>query len=113
MTRSPTPPRESRTQLLQTVLEGSRQMLALARRGEWDALVECETRRRVAVAAFKACHEGLKSPLSPAEDALRQEILNLDNTTRGLAETWMAETAQQLTSFNTSRKLRSAYFGLG
>lgn len=95
------------------ILAASRQMLALAKTDEWDALVDHELARRETVGRLREALETGPNPFSDAERAMSEaqirKILALDAETRTLAESWMAEIDKRLLSVNTSRRLQNTY----
>lgn len=95
------------------ILAASKRMLDLARAQEWDALVDQELDRREIVAKLRTTLEQKPTPHEVAEhtqsEALIREILAIDEETRNLAQSWMAELDQQLNSLGTSKRLRNTY----
>lgn len=95
------------------ILAASRQMLDLAKEQNWDALVDLELERRQIVAKLRSTLEQSPAPLNGAEhsesEVLIRNILAIDEQTRNLAQSWMAELDQQLSSLGTSKRLRNTY----
>jgi len=99
--------------LYDRILAISRDMLALAKAEDWDALVDRELERRQEVARLREALEAGPNPLAGEErsrsEATIRSILAIDEETRGLAERWMQELDQRLNSVSTSRRLRDTY----
>ena len=97
--------------LYESVADITDQMLAAARKRDWEEMVVLESR--------VASHvEELKSGESPialtGEKRLRkvqiiQQILAHDRQIRDITEPWMAELARLMNSSKTERKLTQAY----
>ncbi len=99
--------------LYETVAIITDQMLAAARKRDWEQMVTLESR--------VASHiEVLKSGEAPAaltgatrlrKVQIIQKILADDRQIRDITEPWMAELAQLINSAGTERKLSRAYGG--
>lgn len=97
--------------LYETVAGITDQMLTAARSGNWDQMIELETRCASHVATLR---QG--EPREPLTGALRekkvriiQKILADDREIRNLTEPWMAHLSQLINSTGTERKLSKAY----
>lgn len=100
--------------LLEQALATSKRMQELAEAGDWDALVECEIQRRGLISALRALEQ--QSPLVPAEDPLREEILGrmqaileTDRITGELVRVWMSQLSTNLGEIDMARKVGAAY----
>jgi flagellar protein FliT len=94
------------------VAELSTQMLAAARRGDWDALVDVERCCRTEIDALRALGE---HPLTPAEREEKQRILLRlladDAEIRDLAQPRMKRLQDMLAAAGNARRLRASYGG--
>lgn len=97
--------------LYETVAVITDQMLAAARNGDWDQLVELESRCASHVETLKA-----GEPPAPMTGAHRErkvkiikKILADDREIRNLTEPWMAQLSQIINSTGNERKLSQAY----
>lgn len=93
------------------LLQLSREMLQLARQGQWDELVLRERAHASLVADLAVAAATV--PVPPA-DGLRiseliELILKLDSETQLLAHSWKNELQGLLESMSTERKLSHAY----
>lgn len=92
----------------------SGQMLACAKDGDWEHLIELETRCAGQVQALRA--NEMQAPLSGDCRARKVKIIHQimanDRAIRDLAMPWMAELSRMLSSTGNERRLASAY-GVG
>ncbi|GAB3438307.1 flagellar protein FliT [Massilia solisilvae] len=97
--------------MYQGLSELTGQMLACAKEGDWDHLVELESRCADQVQALRAGE--VLAPLSGAsrERKVRiiHEIMANDRAIRDLASPWMTELSRMLSSTGNERKLAAAY----
>ncbi len=97
--------------LYETVADITDQMLAAARSGDWDRLVELESRCAGHVAALRQGEAPV--PLT-GESRVRKvqiirKILADDREIRNLTEPWMAQLSRLISSTGTERRLNKAY----
>nr|WP_132257201.1 flagellar protein FliT [Paucimonas lemoignei] len=97
--------------LYETVAVITDQMLSAAREGDWDRLVELETRCASHVATLR---QGEAPVALTGESRLRKvqiinKILADDREIRNLTEPWMLQLSQMMNSAGTERKLSQAY----
>lgn len=88
-------------------------MLAAARRGEWDELLQLEAECKAVFAALVAAPATAALPPAVArrKAELIQQVLADDAEIRHLVEPWMAELGQWLGSARSSHRLHDAYTG--
>lgn len=90
-------------------LELSQQMLAAARNGNWDELVQLETQRAGMIDRVRNL-QGDASPVRhPELETLIRQILSCDEEIQQLVKPWMAEASEILDSLQAARKLQQAY----
>lgn len=97
--------------LYETVAVITDQMLAAAREGDWDRLVELETR---CASHVETLRQGEAPVPLTGESRLRKvqiinKILADDREIRNLTEPWMAQLSRMMNSAGTERKLSQAY----
>lgn len=97
--------------LYEAVAVITNQMLAAARQGDWDRLVELESRCASHVETLRAGEP--PAPLT-GESRMRKvkiikKILADDREIRNLTEPWMAQLSQLINSNGNERKLSHAY----
>ncbi|MBI3229216.1 MAG: flagellar protein FliT [Burkholderiales bacterium] len=97
--------------LYEDVSKLTAQMLAAARAGDWDTLVQLEGH---CASHVQSLREG--EPPEPLTGGLRErkvqiihQILADDREIRNLTEPWMAQLAALMNNAGTERKLSSAY----
>lgn len=97
--------------LYETVATITDQMLAAARTGNWEQLIELESRCASHVETLK-----LEEPRAalPEEERQRKvklirKILEDDREIRNITEPWMAQLSTMINSVGTERKLARAY----
>jgi flagellar protein FliT len=87
----------------------SQRMLAAARTGDWDELVQLETQRAGMIDRVRKL-EGNASPVHhPELDTIIRQILSCDDEIQQLVKPWMAEASEILSSLQAARKLQKAY----
>lgn len=97
--------------LYETVAVITDQMLAAARQGDWDRLVELETR---CASHVETLRRGEAPVALTGESRLRKvqiinKILADDREIRNLTEPWMTQLSRMMNSAGTERKLSQAY----
>lgn len=97
--------------LYETVAVITDQMLVAARQGDWDRLVELESR---CASHVETLRQG-EPPVPLTGDSrvrkvrIIQKILADDREIRNLTEPWMAQLSRLINSTGTERKLSQAY----
>jgi flagellar protein FliT len=90
--------------------ETTRGMLAAAKGGDWEGLVNLEIARRAALDDLTAQAIDFNAGLLRQEkDACIREILEMDAQIRTLTEAWMGEMRQMLVTVQSQRKIEQAY----
>lgn len=89
--------------------ETTRRMLAAARDGEWEGLINLEIERRGIAERLAEPVDFRGTPLLESKDACIREILEMDGEIRSLTATWMSEMREMLGSLRTQRKVHHAY----
>ena len=86
-------------------------MLAAAQAGEWDQLVELETRCASQVQVLRAGESGatLNDEYRSRKVAMIRKILADDRAIRDLTSPWMAKLGAMMHSTGTERRLANAY----
>ena len=97
--------------LYETVADITDQMLAAARRADWDQLAALEARCSGHIETLKS-----DEPPAPLPGAVRerkvqiiQKILADDRAIRTITEPWMAQLSNMMNSASAERKLSQAY----
>lgn len=95
----------------EAILSESRKLLALAKAGDWDKLVEIEQDRNQLLQALK---NSKATVLLDAElEARRLELVRLilieDEETQKLSQLWMSELEGIIGSLSVEKKLNQAY----
>ena len=95
----------------EAILSGSSKMLALAKAGEWDKLVEAEQERIQLLEKLKTYQP--KALLDAYSEAKRSELIQLilstDEETQRLSLIWMEELEGLIGSLSVEKKLNQAY----
>lgn len=97
--------------LYETVAVITDQMLTAARSGDWEQLIELESRCAGHVQTLKANETPVPLTGATRERKVKiiQKILADDREIRNLTEPWMAHLAELINSTSTERKLNQAY----
>ncbi len=97
--------------LYETVEVITDQMLSAARVGDWDQLIDLETRcaSHVAILKNEENPEPLTGVVREHKVSIIKKILAHDREIRNLTEPWMAHLAAMMNSAGTERKLSQAY----
>lgn len=97
--------------LYETVAVITDQMLAAARQGDWDRLVELESRCASHVETLRASEPPV--PLTGDSRVRKVQIIKKiladDREIRNLTEPWMVQLSRLIDSTGTERKLSRAY----
>lgn len=85
-------------------------MLAAARAGDWEALLNMEAGRKTALASLMAQPVDYRAAgLGGDKDACIQSILAMDREISSLTEAWMGEMREMLAAVQSQRRLEKAY----
>lgn len=97
--------------LYETVAVITDQMLTAARNGDWDQLVELESRCASHVATLQSSEPPMPLQGENRERKVKiiRKILADDREIRNLTEPWMAHLSKLINSAGTERKLSQAY----
>jgi len=93
------------------MLHLSQQMLASARKSEWDHLIELELKRAV-LSEYLMKHEANCTWTTADQEKkgeLIRSILEMDDEIKSLTQAWMGELQEILGSIGTEKKLHKAY----
>lgn len=97
--------------LYESIADASARMLAAARRGDWDALIEAEKECARRVERLKA--QRVDGPLGDEIDRRRRDIiltvLEHDAEIRELTQLWMARLEWLLNAAAAGRRVEQAY----
>jgi len=97
--------------LYETVAVITDQMLAAARQGDWDRLVELESRCASHVQTLRQSEAPV--PLTGESRMRKVQIINKiladDREIRNITEPWMGQLSRLINSTGTERKLSQAY----
>jgi flagellar protein FliT len=87
------------------------QMLAAARTGNWDHLVELESRcaSQVEILRAEEPHAALPGVVRDRKVKIIKKILEDDRQIRSITEPWMEQLATLIKSTGTERKLSQTY----
>lgn len=88
--------------------ETTRRMLAAARAGDWDTLVNLETDRKAMIERVTA-QEVDFGPRAAEKDGCIRAILKADQEITRLTRAWMDEMQDMLATLRAQRKLAEAY----
>lgn len=95
----------------ESIAEASAQMLAAARRADWDALIAAEKECAQRVERLKAARAG--GSFGRDGDARRHDIIRTvlahDAEIRALTQPWMAKLEQLLHSVSAGHRVEQAY----
>jgi flagellar protein FliT len=97
--------------LYESVADITEQMLAAARTGDWELLVELETRCSSQVEIIKSAEPrvALTGVVRDHKVKIIRKILEDDREIRNITEPWMAQLSTLMNSAGTERKLARAY----
>jgi flagellar protein FliT len=97
--------------LYESVADITEQMLAAARSGDWELLVELETRCSSQVEIIKNAEprEALTGVVRERKVKIIRKILEDDREIRNITEPWMAQLSAMMNSAGAERKLVKAY----
>jgi flagellar protein FliT len=97
--------------LYESVADITEQMLAAARTGDWELLVELETRCSSQVEIIKSTEPrvALTGVVRDRKVKIIRKILEDDREIRNITEPWMAQLSTLMNSAGTERKLARAY----
>ncbi len=84
-------------------------MLAAAKEGDWEGLVNLEIARREVLDPLTAQAIDFGAGQRQEKDACIREILEMDAQIRTLTEAWMGEMRQMLSTVQSQRKIEQAY----
>lgn len=88
--------------------ETTRRMLAAARDGDWEALVNLETARKAMIERVTAQAVDF-GPHAAEKDVFIRAILEADQEITRLTRAWMDEMQDMLATLRAQRKLAEAY----
>ena len=93
-------------------LDLHQEMLAVAQRGDWDALLAKALEYATCIETLKASGvQILSGDARRARNELIQRILDIDAEVKRLITAWMAKTQEDLQSKRIERQLGKAYGG--
>lgn len=97
--------------LYENVASITDQMLAAARKGDWDELVALETRCASQVSILKTGEPPvpLTGTVRERKVAIIKKILADDKEIRNLTQPWMEQLSRLINSTGTERRLNQAY----
>lgn len=89
----------------------TRQMLDVARNGDWDALIESELKRNALVERMMGQNESsiMNTVEQQKAGEIIRKILAADTEIKTLTEAWKGELQEILGSIGTEKKLNKAY----
>jgi flagellar protein FliT len=87
------------------------QMLAAARVGDWEQLIELESRcaSQVDILRTEEPRTALSGSVRERKVALIKKVLEDDRQIRSITEPWMEQLSMLINSVSTERKLSSTY----